>query len=222
MNLISRPDAKAAGHKRYFTGLLCGNGHVEPRLVSNGVCLGCERDKMAKRRAAARAEAPPRALSARKAAQAAGAVRYMTGKPCVAGHIAERFTSSGRCCVCADEEQRRLLEERPEKHRARVKRWMDANPDKRRAIKRAPNAERRASQLKRTPGWLTADDRRKIKVKHAEARWMTQRTGIPHAVDHIYPLQGRSVSGLHVPANMRVIPRRENSRKHNKMPVIAT
>lgn len=44
---------------------------------------------------------------------------------------------------------------------------------------------------------------------------MTQTTGRRHVVDHIIPLQGRTVSGLHVETNLRVIEHHENARKHN-------
>lgn len=44
---------------------------------------------------------------------------------------------------------------------------------------------------------------------------MTHKTGIRHEVDHIIPLQGRTVSGLHVETNMQVITRAENRAKWN-------
>lgn len=45
---------------------------------------------------------------------------------------------------------------------------------------------------------------------------MTNSTGIVHHVDHVIPLQGRTVSGLHVAGNLRVITASENVKKHNR------
>lgn len=55
-----------------------------------------------------------------------------------------------------------------------------------------------------------------IRAFYNEAARLTWRTGTPHHVDHVIPLQGQNVSGLHVPENMRVIPALENIRKSNK------
>ena len=47
------------------------------------------------------------------------------------------------------------------------------------------------------------------------ARMRTKLTGIPWEVDHVIPLKGINVCGLHVETNLRVIPRLLNRRKHN-------
>lgn len=41
-------------------------------------------------------------------------------------------------------------------------------------------------------------------------------TGIRFEVDHVVPLRGRSVSGLHVPHNLRLLTRQENMAKGNR------
>jgi hypothetical protein len=74
-------------------------------------------------------------------------------------------------------------------------------------------AKRKAAKLRRTPKWADLDAIRKV---YARARSMTRKTGVPHVVDHIVPLQGRQVSGLHVQWNLQILTAAENSHKHNR------
>src|SRR5574337_968775 len=50
-------------------------------------------------------------------ARASGASTYFTGKPCLSGHVAERYVSTRACVVCAD---------------LKAKRWQKENQDSRR------------------------------------------------------------------------------------------
>tara|TARA_R110000868_G_scaffold215154_1_gene465247 strand:- start:550 stop:1185 length:636 start_codon:yes stop_codon:yes gene_type:complete len=76
-------------------------------------------------------------------------------------------------------------------------------------------AKRRAAKMQRTPNWLTEEHRKQIEDIYREAKMREVETGIRHHVDHIIPLQGKLVSGLHVPNNLCVIPATENIRKRN-------
>lgn len=49
-----------------------------------------------------------------------------------------------------------------------------------------------------------------------QAARLTRRTGIVHEVDHIVPLQGENVCGLHVETNLRVITKAANREKSNR------
>jgi 5-methylcytosine-specific restriction endonuclease McrA len=71
----------------------------------------------------------------------------------------------------------------------------------------------------RTPCWLTFEHLKQIELLSIEALRLTQTTGVRHEVDHIIPLRGQSVSGLHVPWNLQIITKSENASKRNKFKV---
>lgn len=71
---------------------------------------------------------------------------------------------------------------------------------------KANSAKRHAAKLNRTPKWV---DQKAISEIY-------QNCPPGHDVDHIIPLQGRNVSGLHVPANLQYLTCTENRSKGNK------
>lgn len=75
-------------------------------------------------------------------------------------------------------------------------------------------SKRRAKSNKATPQWANL---KAIKEIYKMARELTLKTGIKHHVDHIIPLNGEIVSGLHVEYNLQVITMRENLSKANKL-----
>ena len=96
-----------------------------------------------------------------------------------------------------------------ETHNAINREWFANNKDKRAAYE----GKRRAAQLQRTPAW--DPNAHLIIAKYQLAAMLTKASGISHHVDHIIPLQGRKVSGLHVFSNLRVIPGSDNVKKSN-------
>jgi hypothetical protein len=42
---ITRQRARETGLTRFFTGIECSNGHIADRIVSNGLCIECQRMK---------------------------------------------------------------------------------------------------------------------------------------------------------------------------------
>jgi len=99
-----------------------------------------------------------------------------------------------------------------EEYNAKNREWNKANKDK----KASYEAKRRAIQLQRTPKWLNEDDFWMMEEAYSLAKLRTQMLGIPFHVDHVIPLQGRNVCGLHTPYNLQVIPAKENLSKSNK------
>jgi molecular chaperone DnaK (HSP70) len=79
------------------------------------------------------------------------------------------------------------------------------------------NGRRRAKKLNACPTWLSETDLAKIKSIYKNCKNISKKTGTIHHVDHIVPLQGENVCGLHVPWNLRVIPASVNCSKSNKL-----
>jgi len=79
----------------------------------------------------------------------------------------------------------------------------------------ARSAKRRAAKLLRTPNWLTEQDYKEIQNFYVQAKKQEQQTGIKYHVDHIIPLQGRLVSGLHIPTNLQILTQETNLSKSN-------
>lgn len=171
-----------------------------------------------------------------------GAKRFFTGKPCGRGHVSERVTPSGCCYSCQLENVAAWKKANPEaaalQSRKSAKLWREKNPERRRAYEdrtRSHNnemarkwaklnrarlnsaaARRRAQKLNATPSWLTAQHHNEIQQVYQAARDLTKATGVRHHVDHIVPLQGRNVCGLHVPWNLQVLTMTENQSKGNR------
>lgn len=77
----------------------------------------------------------------------------------------------------------------------------------------------RAKKLDAVPDWLTDAHRRQIFEVYEAADALHDATGIPHEVDHIVQLVGKNkagelvICGLHVPWNLRPIPRSLNRKR---------
>ena len=66
-----------------------------------------------------------------------------------------------------------------------------------------------------TPPWLTDGQKQSVMDIYYTAKMLTKVLGTVYHVDHIVPLKGKNVCGLHVPWNLRVIPASENLSKGN-------
>ena len=80
----------------------------------------------------------------------------------------------------------------------------------------ALNATRRALKVNATVAW---GDKEIIKGLYIESTRLTAETGVQYHVDHIIPLKGKFVCGLHVETNLQVITATENLRKNNAFAV---
>lgn len=162
----------------------------------------------------------PALIEARKL----GLPTYFTGKTCKNGHICERYTKSRRCSACCAmwatnaykkndgaakakqwrislNEERKLNLDRKSVLRSRE--WRRNNPNHRNAL----TTLHKKAVKQRTPKW--AD------VKAIKEFYKNRPLG--YHVDHIYPLRGDTMSGLHVLENLQYLPAKENLRKNKKI-----
>ena len=105
-----------------------------------------------------------------------------------------------------------------ERRLIQIRTWNESNPEKRREIVNGSNRRNSGAVLAKTRRYQLAKDQRvpswadieKIKAIYREA----ERTGM--TVDHIIPLRGQLVSGLHVENNLQLLPGSVNYSKGNK------
>ena len=146
-----------------------------------------------------------------------------------------------QCCISAASEYNKKRYRTDKKYRAaqiaRLQSVKSDNPDyrvKRVAIDSAARQKRykmdceyrarivaresakRATRKRAAPAWLTDRHLSQIEAVYAEAAALSQSTGIPHQVDHIVPIAGRNVCGLHVPWNLQILTQSQNASKGNR------
>lgn len=185
----TRQEAKATGAKYYFTGEPCKHGHIAPRKTK-GACAECikiEWQQAAEKRA--------------------DYFREYNKREDVKDRKNEWYEANREQVIQA-------AATRPlEVKRVYQKAWKERNT----VWVRADTKARRRKHRLATPKWLTREQKGQIRELYKIAITMTKTTGEQYVVDHIVPLRSEFVCGLHVPWNLRVIPRQENLLKSNKL-----
>ena len=207
--MISRADAKVAGLKRYFTGKPCKLGHISERNVIGKHCCSC----VAGNSRRWRSENHERTLASKRNARNSNKDRALDRER------QYRLINPGKTASVARQWRKRNTEKAREYQRA----WREKNHQKSLEIQRkyrlekpemvrAKNAVRRACKRSACPTWVNRFELVAIYAACPDG----------HHVDHIVPLKGitpdgRPVSGLHVPWNLRHLPSRENTGRRNRI-----
>lgn len=192
--IVLRHEARASGASTYFTGKPCRRGHIELRYVVNAMCAGClaERRATPEGRAYARSYAQsPAGITARKRHAASEKARAR----------ADGYLSSGRSARWS---KRHAATGRK---RLTVNAWCRRN----RAKTAAWWAFYNAQKILATPRWLSSAQKQEILHFYQEARRLAL------TVDHVIPLRGKTVCGLHVPWNLQLLTQEQNSAKNNRL-----
>ena len=88
--------------------------------------------------------------------------------------------------------------------------------DYRKANKPKVNSWQKKYQTKKRSAIPVWADLKKIEKIYETAAWMTENSGEPWHVDHIVPIQSKTVCGLHCEANLTILPATENMSKSNR------
>jgi hypothetical protein len=185
----TRSEAKAQGAKFYFTGEPCKHGHVAPRKTK-GACVECLKVEWAQ-------------------GNILRAEYFKQYNKSNAGEEAkQRYYEKNRAQVIARAQARPAVEKQAYKNK-----YKQSNPD----LYKALTSFRRRRFRDATPPWLTRKQKSEIRQLYQIAITMSKTTGERYVVDHILPLHGETVCGLHVPWNLRVITQSKNLKKSNKL-----
>ena len=165
--------------------------------------------------------------SSRKEARELGDKRYNDGKKCRNGHFSDRLTSTGQCCECKNEYQAKLREADPEALRAKEKAYYERHREERlhyhsaryhSELKDNPQYwnERKANDLAQSAARRAVTRKAKLEGYASEITEIYKQCPEGHHVDHIVPLRGQYVCGLHVPWNLQYLTAEDNLKKGNR------
>jgi 5-methylcytosine-specific restriction endonuclease McrA len=185
----NRAAAKATGAKYYFTGEPCKHGHIALRKTK-GSCVECLKNEWQEG-------------SKKRIDYFSSYNKSEAGKK-----SKQKYYEKNRDAVIARAQGRTDEEKRRYRKTHKIN-----NPE---LYKEFVNARRRRFRTA-TPKWLTPEHKMEIRLKYRLAIELSKQTGIRYAVDHVIPLLGETVSGLHVPWNLEVITQDENLKKYNKL-----
>lgn len=143
-------------------------------------------------------------------------------------HPTAKFGVSNKCRDCSKAYNRAHYLGNSEKYKSTAKEWAKSNPERARELfneakkrhrlrhperKIAENTARVEYVKRATPPWANMFY---IREAYHLAKVREQVLGGKWHVDHVIPLRGKLVCGLHVENNLQVIPATVNVRKHAK------
>ncbi len=206
---------KHKNETQLFKGNPCKRGHDAMRYKSTGECVECVRVRML--------EETPEQKYRRLAMCKAYLNNLPPDKKAIV--VARKKESTDRLRASETEEQR---EARLFKQRESTKKYRDNETPEQREVRLASSRERTKRWNKRNPEHsLALSNAKKTHLRRQRPPWV-DRSAIyamykncpkGYHVDHIVPLHGKIVSGLHVPWNLQYLPAKENMRKSAKFEV---
>ncbi len=222
MDIITRKQAKANKQRFYFTNKPCRYGHVSKRRTATGVCCICETIEQQKNGK----------VRNERFLQKHG-VQYRRNY--LKSHYRKnksRYLKRTRDWQLKNPEKVKSYVNK-EYMKNYLKKWWVENKDKQKEYSKREytklsrkkwNRTHKGKKLfytrnrqwvikRATPKWANL---LAIKMIYEQAAQRTKHTNLPHEVDHIIPLQGKLVCGLHVDYNLQILTKEEHKTKLNK------
>lgn len=187
---LTSTEAKRLGLSMYFTGVPCKNGHVTSRYASSAECFFCRKDK--NQSVAVKEKQTAWALKNNEQRSAIGKERYERNK------VWQQLRTQAKWVA------------NKEKVTETNNRWSANNPEKMRLIIRNRNKLRNLIVRQQRPKWANIQ-----KIRH-----IYDNCPDGYHVDHVIPLRGKTVCGLHIETNLQYMPALENIKKSNKFEVL--
>lgn len=181
----------------------------------------------------------------RKKAKELGLSKYFTGKPCLRGHVAERYSRCGKCTECQSlylekyrknnrekylaslrgyhqrnrervlSRQRSYYQENAELMRERARNYFRENPE----VKRRHERKRRSQKLNAQDLGYKFCEKSALRLQRGRCANCYEKVGVnrkKYHVDHIVPL---SRGGSNDPTNLQILCVECNLRKSAKDPI---
>lgn len=144
---------------------------------------------------------------------------------CYYKHVGGKYGVRAQCKTCRNTKVADYAKQNPEKtagyqakseQRLEVKLYRSSYRKQNKSYFLSKNSEYRARKIKASPTWLSAEQKAEIMSFYEHAKDCKAVSGQDYEVDHIVPLKGKDICGLHVPWNLQVLPSDLNRKKSNK------
>src|ERR1035437_2730900 len=205
MKILTRKEAIKLNLKRYFTGVPCKRNHITEKYTKNGTCLDCikifrEKDTVKEKITKMR----------KKHNDIAKQKRKLNPEP-FRKYDQKRRQKNPE--IFRERDKIRYLNGKAEQ----TKLWLKEDRKKRPWVYTFRGKLRKSKVKQATPKWLTKSQMKEICNFYKISAGQQVDTGLKHHVDHIIPLTGENVCGLHVPWNLQVMEATKNLMKSNKI-----
>jgi hypothetical protein len=203
VNLLTHSQAKTTGMKYFFTGVPCKNGHVDKRSVANRTCYSCQLQKSQTFRDKnpdyhTQYNAQYELTSDQKKRNTELHRMYRVTRPSEIDAVHSAYRARNRKALTQKSNE-----------------WARDNKGKKNAL----TAKRRSANKTAVAKRANIELMQQVYIDCEQVNTLSRMYGVTdlYVVDHVVPLQGKTVCGLHVENNLQLVLSSYNAQKHNKL-----